>query len=98
MTETNATAERADDATWMRCSRPPSERAGRRRSRGATPSTCRSSEIKDAVLRMGALVEEAIRRARSALTTHDAELALDVIKADARDQRRPARGLAARSA
>jgi phosphate transport system protein len=42
------------------------------------------SEIKDAVLRMGALVEEAIRRASRSLVEHDAELALDVIKADAR--------------
>jgi phosphate transport system protein len=41
-------------------------------------------EIKDAVLRMGALVEEAIRRASRSLVEHDAELALDVIKADAR--------------
>lgn len=42
------------------------------------------NEIKDAVLRMGALVEEAIRRAARSLVGHDAELALDVIKADAR--------------
>jgi phosphate transport system protein len=41
-------------------------------------------EIKDAVLRMGSLVEEAIRRASQALTAHDAELALDIVKADAR--------------
>ena len=41
-------------------------------------------EIKDAVLRMGSLVEEAIRQASRALTTHDADLALDIIKADAR--------------
>ena len=41
-------------------------------------------EIKDAVLRMGALVEEAIRRAARSLVEHDAELALDIIKADAR--------------
>jgi len=41
-------------------------------------------EIKDAVLRMGALVEEAIRRASRSLVDHDADLALDVIKADAR--------------
>lgn len=40
--------------------------------------------IKDAVLRMGTLVEEAIRRASKALVDHDAELALDIIKADAR--------------
>lgn len=40
--------------------------------------------IKDAVLRMGALVEEAIRRASKALVDHDADLALDIIKADAR--------------
>ena len=41
-------------------------------------------EIKDAVLRMGALVEEAIRRASRSLVEHDADLALDVIKADGR--------------
>ena len=41
-------------------------------------------EIKDAVLRMGSLVEEAIRRASQALIAHDADLALDIIKADAR--------------
>ena len=42
------------------------------------------NEIKDAVLRMGALVEAAIRRAARSLVDHDADLALDVIKADAR--------------
>jgi phosphate transport system protein len=42
------------------------------------------NEIKDAVLRMGALVEEAIREASRSLVDHDADLALDVIKADAR--------------
>ena len=41
-------------------------------------------EIKDAVLRMGALVEDAIRRAAHARVAHDAALALDVVKADAR--------------
>ena len=41
-------------------------------------------EIKDAVLRMGALVEEAIRRAAQALVAHDATLALDVVKSDGR--------------
>jgi phosphate transport system protein len=41
-------------------------------------------EIKDAVLRMGALVEEAIRRAAHALVAHDATLALDVVKSDPR--------------
>jgi phosphate transport system protein len=41
-------------------------------------------EIKDAVLRMGALVEEAIRHASRSLVAHDADLAQDVIKADAR--------------
>lgn len=40
--------------------------------------------IKDDVLRMGALVEEAIRAAAAALTAHDAALALSVIKGDAR--------------
>jgi phosphate transport system protein len=44
----------------------------------------REQEIKDAVLRMGALVEDAIRRAAKSLVDHDAELALDIVKADAR--------------
>lgn len=39
--------------------------------------------IKDAVLRMGSLVEEAIRDASRALQTHDTDLALQVIKGDA---------------
>jgi phosphate transport system protein len=39
--------------------------------------------IRDAVLRMGALVEAAIREASRALTGHDAALAVDVIKGDA---------------
>lgn len=39
--------------------------------------------IRDAVLRMGALVEAAIRQASRALTTHDTTLAMDVIKSDA---------------
>lgn len=38
--------------------------------------------IKDAVLRMGASVEEAIRQASRALKDHDAALALQIIKAD----------------
>jgi phosphate transport system protein len=39
--------------------------------------------IRDAVLRMGALVEAAIREAARALVAHDAALALDVVKGDA---------------
>jgi len=39
--------------------------------------------IKDAVLRMGSLVEEAIRTASRALQAHDADLALSVITGDA---------------
>jgi phosphate transport system protein len=39
--------------------------------------------IRDAVLRMGALVETAIREASRSLTAHDAPLALEVIKGDA---------------
>ncbi len=39
--------------------------------------------IRDAVLRMGALVETAIREASRALTGHDAALALEVVKGDA---------------
>jgi phosphate transport system protein len=41
------------------------------------------SLIRDAVLRMGTLVEAAIRRASRSLETHDPDLALEVIKADA---------------
>ncbi len=41
-------------------------------------------EIKDNVLRMGSLVEEAIRAALRALVDHDAEAALAVITGDAR--------------
>jgi phosphate transport system protein len=40
--------------------------------------------IKDAVLRMGTLVEEAIRDASRSLQGHDADLALQVITGDAR--------------
>jgi phosphate transport system protein len=39
--------------------------------------------IRDAVLRMGSLVEAAIREASRALEGHDAALALDVVKGDA---------------
>jgi phosphate transport system protein len=39
--------------------------------------------IRDSVLRMGSLVEEAIRQAARALVGHDADLALDVVKGDA---------------
>jgi phosphate transport system protein len=39
--------------------------------------------IKDAVLRMGALVEDAIRGASRALVDHDAAAALEIVKADA---------------
>ena len=39
--------------------------------------------IRDGVLRMGALVETAIREASRALVGHDAALALDVVKGDA---------------
>jgi phosphate transport system protein len=39
--------------------------------------------IRDSVLRMGSLVEAAIREASRALVAHDAALALDVIKGDA---------------
>ncbi|MFL5756698.1 MAG: phosphate signaling complex protein PhoU [Chloroflexota bacterium] len=41
------------------------------------------TEIKDNVLRMGALVEEQIRAAIDAIVTHDAAAALEVIKNDA---------------
>jgi phosphate transport system protein len=58
---------------------PPTDSQARR-----DPLDIQEQEIKDAVLRMGALVEEAIRRAARSLVEHDAELALDVIKADTR--------------
>lgn len=48
------------------------------------PLDLQEGEIKDAVLRMGALVEDAIRRASRSLVEHDSDLALDVIKADTR--------------
>jgi phosphate transport system protein len=41
-------------------------------------------EVKDAVLRMGMLVEEAIRAAMASLTAHDADAALAVIAGDGR--------------
>src|SRR4051812_42537440 len=73
--------ERAVDALLEAAHRqpPPSPALARRDT-----LDLQESEIKDAVLRMGALVEEAIRRASRSLVEHDAELALDVIKADAR--------------
>jgi phosphate transport system protein len=51
---------------------------------GATRETLDREEalIKDAVLRMGAMVEDAIRKASLALTTHDTALALAVIEGD----------------
>ena len=55
---------------------PPEPAAPRR------PLDVSEQEIKDAVLRMGALVEEAIRLASQALVGHDAELALDIIEGD----------------
>jgi phosphate transport system protein len=57
----------------------PSDQPARR-----DPLDVQEQEIKDAVLRMGALVEEAIRRAAQSLVDHDAELALEVIKGDIR--------------
>ena len=41
-------------------------------------------EVKDGILRMGSLVEEAIRAAMAALVAHDATAATNVIVADAR--------------
>src|SRR5262245_19565459 len=54
----------------------------------ATPGAARETLdreealIKDSVLRMGAMVEDAIRKASLALTTHDTALALAVIEGD----------------
>jgi len=54
----------------------------------ATPAAARETLdreealIKDSVLRMGAMVEDAIRKASLALTTHDTALALSVIEGD----------------
>jgi phosphate transport system protein len=73
--------ERAVDALLEAADRvpPPSPALARRDA-----LDLQEGEIKDSVLRMGAMVEEAIRRASRSLVEHDAELALDVIKADAR--------------
>lgn len=71
--------EIVDQLVHERASEPPSGTPARR-----DPLDLQEQEIKDAVLRMGALVEEAIRRASRALVDHDPDLALDVIKADAR--------------
>ena len=59
-----------------------------RRRRSFAPATREMLDreealIRDAVLRMGSLVESAIREAARALVAHDAALALDVIKGDA---------------
>ena len=54
----------------------------------ATPAAARETLdreealIKDSVLRMGAMVEDAIRKASLALTTHDTALALSIIEGD----------------
>jgi phosphate transport system protein len=56
------------------------------RAAGQSPREALDREealIRDGVLRMGALVEAAIREASRSLVGHDAALALDVIKGDA---------------
>ena len=57
----------------------------------ATRSIARRRLIRDSVLRMGTLVEAAIRQASRALTNHDAATALDVIHGRRVDQRGAAR-------
>jgi phosphate transport system protein len=60
--------------------------AGESKATSTTPREALDREehlIRDAVLRMGALVEAAIREASRALVAHDAQLALDVVKGDA---------------
>ncbi len=59
------------------------------------PLDLQEQEIKDAVLRMGSLVEEAIRRASLALTNHDCRSGPGHHQGGRADQRRAARGLAA---
>jgi phosphate transport system protein len=56
-------------------------------------------EVKAGILRMGSLVEEAIRSAMAALIAHDAESALAVIMADSRinDMQREVSGLITRA-
>ncbi len=56
---------------------PPSPSPARRE-----PLDRNEQQIKDAVLRMGTLVEDAIRAASRALSGHDAELALEIIRGD----------------
>ena len=82
------------DARWTpssttSCTRP------RGTSAGATPAPREALDreealIRDAVLRMGSLVEAAIREASRALVAHDAALALDVIRATRSSTRRNA--------
>ena len=73
----------------------------RRASAQPTPREALDAQervIRDAVLRMGSLVEAAIRAAPAGRSiAHDAALALDVIKGDTRDQRGPARASRASS-
>jgi phosphate transport system protein len=56
-------------------------------------------EVKDGILRMGSVVEEAIRQALAALIAHDAESATAVIVADARinEMQRDVTGLITRT-
>jgi len=62
--------------------------AGERRARNLAATGARETLdreevlIKDAVLRMGAIVEDSIRKASLALTNHDTTLALEVIRGD----------------
>ena len=72
---------------------PPAPAAGTRRRSNPAPREALDREealIRDAVLRMGSLVEAAIREASRALVGHDAALALDVIRATRSSTRRSA--------
>ena len=85
MTDEQHGAERAMDAQIEQLMSRGGERAADASSprRRARRSIATKRLIRDAVLRMGAIVETAIREASRALTAHDAALALEVIKGDA---------------
>lgn len=80
MTDHETASDRTDDDrdSPVQDTTPPHTQARR------SPLDREQQAIKDDVLRMGALVEEAIRAAAAALAAHDASLAMSVIKGDAR--------------
>ena len=84
MTDEQPSAERAMDAQIERLMTDAANEPRRVLAQAPREALDRDEGlIRDAVLRMGAIVETAIREASRALTAHDAALALEVIKGDA---------------